>query len=77
MYVSDFLTDSKKNVPTVIFFAHEEKTTNNPRSTPDNPGFYNVCYIICPYQFSDIVGLHHSFIYFQIGLHPYKASRAL
>ena len=37
---------------------------NRPRTIPV---FIYVCYIICPYQFLDIVGLHRLFIYFQYG----------
>ena len=63
---------TKKNAPTIIFFfffffAHVEKKKlihNQPRTITV---FIYIHYIICPYQFSDIVGLHRSFIYFQYG----------
>ena len=72
-YVSRFPDRlSKKNAPTVIFFffctwrkkQNKKKTCDRPLTIPF---FIYVCYIICPYQFSDIVSLHRLLIYFQYG----------
>ena len=75
----DFPTDSPENVPTLIFFylfiifffifffffAHKEKKIHDRPWTI--PVFIYAGYIICLYQFSDIVGLDRSFIYFEYG----------
>ena len=55
-----------KKMRRLIFFALEEKKKFHDRPQTV-PVFIYVCYIICPYQFSDIIGLHRSFIYHQYG----------
>ena len=63
-YVSDFPTDCQKM--RWLIFSHEEKNLirERPRTIPV---FIYIRYIICSYQFLDIVGLNHSFIYFHYG----------
>ena len=55
----------KKCADCNFFLAYEEKKIRDRLRTI--PVFIHVRYIICVYQFSNIVSLHRSFIYFQYG----------